>query len=141
MTESYGPSAVQRLFRNEYSRTPLSRSMIRQWRPDYQQRGTHTHRGGNGRPKISAQTKNRIRQLFDDDSRMSVRSVAAETSAPNATIWNFLRSDLGHFSYKLQMATSLTEDHKMRSNSFSQYCGREVRNDAGYLERIVFFDE
>ena len=103
--------------------------------------GTHAHRRGNWRPQISARTKNRIRQLFDDNSRMSLRAAAAETSVAHATIWNFLRKELGRFPSKLQMATSLTEDHKMRRESFAQYCRRELRNGAGFLERIVFSDE
>ena len=39
------------------------------------------------------------------------------------------------------MDASLTEDHKMRRESFAQYCPRELNNDAGCLERIVFSDE
>ena len=60
ITEGCGATAVQRLFRNEYSRMLPIRFTIRLWRADYQQRGTHTHRGGNGRQQISAQTRNRI---------------------------------------------------------------------------------
>ena len=39
------------------------------------------------------------------------------------------------------MATSLTEDRKMGRNIFAQYCLRELRNDPGYLERIILSDE
>ena len=39
------------------------------------------------------------------------------------------------------MATSLTEDHKMRRKSFAQYCRRKLRKDAEYLERIAFPEE
>ena len=138
MTEGYGATAVQRLFRDDYSRAPPDRSTIRLWRADYQQRGTHTHRGGNGRPQISAQTKNRIRKLFDDNPRTSLRATAAASSVEHAMIWNFLRKELGRFPYKLQMGTSLMEDHKMRRKSFAHYCRRELINDAGYLESIVF---
>ena len=36
------------------------------------------------------------------------------------------------------MATSLTEDHKMRTKGFARYCRRELGNDSGYLERMIF---
>ena len=89
MTEGYRVTAVQRLFWSEHSRMPPARSVIRLWRADYQQQGTHTHRLGNGRPKINAKTKNGIRQLFEDNARMSLPAAAAETSAAHARIWNF----------------------------------------------------
>ena len=123
---------------DEYSRTPPARSMIMPWRPYYQQRGTNTHRRGNGPPQMKVQTKNRIRQIFDDDSWMSLRAAASETSVAHFTIWNFLRKELGRFLYKLKMATLLTEDHKMRNKSYAQYCRSELWNDAGYLIKIVF---
>ena len=86
MTEGYEATAVQRLFRDEYSRTPPARSTIRIQRSDYQQIGIHTHRGGNGCPQISAQTKNGIRQLFHSNPRILLRAAAAETSVAHSTI-------------------------------------------------------
>ena len=48
----------------------------------------------------------------------------------------FLGKELGRFSYKLQMATSLTEDHGMRRKSFAQYFRMELINDAGNLKGL-----
>ena len=50
---------------------------------------------------------------------MLLRASAAETSVAYATIWNFFMKELGRLPYMLQMATSLTEDHKMRRESFA----------------------
>ena len=82
-----------------------------------------------------------MRRLFVDNPKISLCAEAAKTSVAHATIWNSLRKELRRFPYKLQMATSLTEDHKMRRKNFAQYCRRELINDAGYLEWIVFSDE
>ena len=76
---------------------PSVLSAIRLWQADYEQRGTHTNRGGNGRPKTSARTKNRIRQLFDDNPRISLRAAAAETTVAHATIWNFFTKRIRTF--------------------------------------------
>ena len=99
------------------------------------------HRGGNGRPQISNQKKNRIRQLFENDPRLSLRAGGAGTGVSHASVRNFLRKELRRFPYKLQMATSLTENHKVRRKRFDQDYRRELRNDAEYLERIVSSDE
>ena len=141
MTEGYGATAFQRLFRDEYCRRSPARSTIRLCRIDYQQRGTPTHKGGNRRPQISAQTRNEIRQIFIDDLRISLRTGAMGTSVARAIIWNFLRKELGRIPYYLQLATSLTKIIEWEGRSFSQYCRMELRNDGGYLERIVFPDE
>ena len=50
-------------------------------------------RRGNGRPQISARTKNGVRKLFEDNTRTSLRGVAAETGVAHAAIWNFLRKE------------------------------------------------
>ena len=141
MTEGYGETAVERIFRGDNSKMPTARSIIRLWWTDYQQRGTHMHKGGNEHPQRSPQTKNRIRQLFDGDPQMSLRAAAVETSVAHAAIWNFLRKELGRFPYRLQMAASLTEDRKIGRKSFIQYFRREHRNYARYLEKIAFSNE
>ena len=105
-----------------------------------QQWGTYKHRGRNVRPQISAQTKNRIRQLFKDNRGISLRAVA-ETSVAHTAIRKFLGKELRSFPYNLQMATSLTEDNKMRKKSSPQCCRRELRNDRRYLEGIFFSNE
>lgn len=140
-SEGYGATAVQRLFVNLYNRHPPARSTIRLWREDYEARGSHRHRGGNGRPRISIEVRNQIRILFNNDPRRSLREVAEETGVSHATVWNFLRKELKMFPYKLQMATALTEDHKIRRKQFAQYCRRELRNDSQYLNRVLFSDE
>ena len=72
---------------------------------------------------------------------MSPRSAAAVTSVAHATIWSFLRKEFGRFPCKLQITTLLAEDHKTRRKNFAQYYRKELRNDAGCLERIVLSDE
>ena len=83
------------------SKAPLASSNIRLWKADYEQQGTHADWGGNGAPRISMQTKNDMRQLFQDNPRVSLRAAAVETSIAHATIWNFLE---GISSFPLQSA-------------------------------------
>lgn len=139
--QGHGSTAVQTLFTQTYHRNPPARSTIRQWRDDYQTRGSHSHRGGNGRPQISQGRRARIRELFDNNPRLSLRTVASEVGVAHSTVWNILRNELNRFPYKLQRTTTLTEDHKIRRKQFAQTCRRELRDDAEYLKRIVFSDE
>ena len=86
ISEGYGATEVQRLFQNAYDRHPPARSTIRQWREDYQTRGSHAHRGENGRPRISNEVRNQIQEIFNNDPRISLRAVAAQTGVAHATV-------------------------------------------------------
>ncbi len=141
ISQGYGATDVQRLFQEAYRRNPPARSTIRQWREDYQERGSHNHRGGNGRPRISTAVRNQIRDLFIDDPTISLRVAAAQTRVCSSTVRNVVRKELKLYPYKLQMSTALTEHHKTSRFNFAQNCRTELRNDAGYLERIIFSDE
>ena len=83
------------------------------------------------------QTKNDMRQLFQDNPRVSLRAAAVETSIAHATIWNFSRKELVRFPYNLRNAKLSTEGHEMRREIFAQFCRCELRNDAWYLDRII----
>ena len=111
ISEGYGPTVVQRLFLNAFNRHPPARSPIRLYRQDYEARGSHKHRGGNGRRRISIEVQNQIRILFNDDPRRTLREVAEETGVAHATVWSFVRKELKVFPCKLQLATALTEDY------------------------------
>ncbi len=139
--QGYGATDVQSLFQEAYRRNPTARSTIRQWREDYQERGSHNHRRGNGRPRISTAVRNQIRDLFIDGPTISLRVAAAPTRVCSSTVRNFVRKELKLYPYKLQMSTALTEHHKTSRFNFAQNCHTELRNDAGYLGRIIFSDE
>ena len=70
---------------------------MRQWREDYQSRGSHAHRGGNGRPQITEANKNEIRALFNTNPRLSLCAAAQEVGVAHATVLNFLRKELKMF--------------------------------------------
>ena len=101
LLEGYGASAVQRFFEGRFYITSLARSTMRQWREDYQSRGTHAHRGGNRRPQITESKKNEIPALFNSSNRLSLGAAAQEIGVAHAIIWNFLPKELNMFPHKL----------------------------------------
>ena len=139
ISQGHGGTDVQRLFRNAYERRPRARSTIRQWLEEYQTRGSHSRRGGNGRPRINTAVRDEIRELFNNGPKVSLRAVASQTGVAHGTVWSILRKELNLYPYKLQMSTTLTEDHKASRLRFARNCRRELRNDATFLERIIFF--
>ena len=61
---------------------------------DHQLRRYHVHRGGNGRPLINKDKRLHMRQLFDVDVRLSLRTDAAEAGLHHTNVWHFLGLEL-----------------------------------------------
>lgn len=72
----HGDTAVQRMFRTKYEKMAPSRPSIVRWVREYRNRGSHAHRGGNGRPAITSNQKAAIRNMFEDNPQISLRFVA-----------------------------------------------------------------
>ena len=139
--EGYRETAIQRKFRTKYRKSPPSRGAIRQWRFDYHNRGTHAHRGGNGRPQISAEQKATIKQMFNSNPRLSLRYVESQIGVPKSTIWDYLCKELRLFPYKLQIGIQLTDDDKQMRIDFANFIRSKIQNNNGYVSRINFSDE
>ena len=140
-SEGYRPTAIQRLFRTKYECNAPSRKSILKWVEDYRSRGSHSHRGGNGRPGISEEKRSQIKEMFQTNPRRSLRDVAREVSLPHTTVWNVIRKQLNMFPYRLQIAQQLSHDDKTNRLNFAQFLQAELVEDSHYLERIVFSDE
>ena len=95
----------------------------------------------NGRSRISTAVRNQIRDLFIDDSTLSLRVAAAQTRVCSSTVRHIVREELKLYLYKLQMSTALTEHYKTSRFNFAQDCRTDLENDAWYIERIIFPDE
>lgn len=139
--EGYGWKAIQRKFRTKYQKRAPVYLTLRKWREEYETRGSHDHRGGNGRPNISEERKNDVRDLVKSNPRISLRQLTAQTGVPTTTVWRILRNELRLFPYKLQMGVELSDNDKQNRISFAQYCRAQLRENPGYLKRIVFSDE
>ena len=70
-----------------------------------------------GAPQISSTVRNEMHELFENNTRISLREVATEMGVAHATVCNSL-----HRPYKLQMSSALTENHVRSRLGFSPYC-------------------
>ncbi len=67
--------------------------------------------------------------------------MAAQICVAQAIVWYISRKELNLYLYKLEMSTTLTEDHKASRLHFALHCWRKLRNDARFLERRIFSDD
>ena len=139
--QGYGPTAVRRRFRTKYAKDPPSRASIEFWTDQYRDGGDHSHSGGNGRPQITNEQKEAIKELLKDNPRISLRAAEQECGVSKATIQRFFRRELHVFPYKLQLGTQLNNQDRQMRIQFAQYCLSKLENDQDYLKKVIFSDE
>ena len=139
--EGYGDTAVQRRFRTKYKKSAPSRDSIRRWVTQYRSGGDHSHGGGNGRPQITDEQKAAIRQVLENNARVSLRDAERQTGVSKSTIQRYFRNELHVFPYKLQVGPQLSDQDKQARVHFAQSCLSKMTEDAGYLKRIIYSDE
>ena len=140
-SNGHGPTAIRRLHRTKYGGAPPSRTSISQWVTDYEECGTHAHRGGNGRPSFSDAKKAQIKQLFHDNPKRSLRDVASEVHVHHTTVWAIVRKELNMFPYRLQIAPQLSDADKTNRLAFAHLIKQKLQENPDFLQRILYSDE
>ena len=140
-SNGHGPTAIRRFYQTKYGGASPSSTEISQWGTDYEERGTHAHRGGNGRPSISDAKKTQIKQLFHDNPKRSLRDVASEVHVHHTTVWALVRKELKMFPYRLQIAPQLSDADKTNRLAFAHLIKQKLQENPDFLKRIVYSDE
>ena len=98
-------------------------------------------KGHSGRPSISEEVIDAVRQTFPRSPKKSTRRCSRELQVPQSTVSKILRKHLKFFLYKLQLVQKLhPEDNEKR---FEFCCNLLVlmENDPDLLSKIIFSDE
>ena len=79
--------AVQRAFRRQFGRLGPSETSIRRWYEQFPYRGCICHQGKGraGRPSVTEETVDRVRETFTRSPRKSVRRASRELKIPEPT--------------------------------------------------------
>lgn len=101
--ERHVPTAIQEMFRTRSRKSAPARKTIRRWRCEYFDLRIHADSGCDSSPQITAEQKEKIKNLFNQNPGMSLRYAAAKTVGSRGTICNFPGKELKMFSYPLQL--------------------------------------
>ena len=134
-------TTTQRWVRRVMRKKPPSRNDILRWDQSFLERGSLAHRGGNGRPRTSQETVDKIQELFRKNPKLSLRAASASLNVPTTTLHRILHESLFLFPYKLQNLQHLHESDKTKRLEFVQHCQRRPEGYSEYLSKIVFSDE
>lgn len=119
-------------------KSPPYRTDILRWEQKFMESGNVDHRGGNGRPSTSEGTIEQVRQLFQDNSSLSIRAASAQLGIPRSTVHRILHECLFLFPYKLQNLQDISEADKEKRLKFAQHCSSHSDGYSQHLSRIDF---
>jgi DNA-binding transcriptional regulator YhcF (GntR family) len=122
-------TAERRAFIKEYRKEPLGHQSILRWYRQFQDTGFLCKQKSTGRPSVSDQTVERVRQSFVHSPQKSTITASRALGIPQQTVWKILRR-LQFKPYRLQLLQQLKpEDYGRRLEFFkskSRYDRRSV---------------
>lgn len=135
--------AVQRAFRRQFGRRGPPETSIRRWYEQFRYRGCICHQGKGraGRPSVTEETVDRVRETFTRSPRKSVRRASRELKIPEPTVRKILRKRLQLYPYKLQLVQKLQPDDPSKRLAFCEDLLSRMETDQGLSERVIFSDE
>ena len=134
-------TAVRWWYIEKYGIPAPSANSLRSWLQSFRVRGTMADRPRSGRSSTSTNDVRRVEALFVSNPRVSIRDVERELNIPRSTVQRILRATLSIFPYGISLLQQLLPNDYQRRIEFAQHCRREMKNDAGYMNRIVFSNE
>ena len=134
-------TAVRMWYIEKYGIPASSANSLRSWLQLFRERGKMADRTRSGCPYTSTNEVRRIETLFISDPRVPIRNAGRELNIPESTIQRILRAILSMFPYRISLLQQVLPNDYQKRLEFAQHYRREMRNDAGYMNRIVFSDE
>ena len=132
---------TQRNFTIKYAKQAPARQSIRNWHKQFMETGTLLHKPRSGRPTISEEGIERIRQSFSRSPTKSIRTASVQLQVPRSTIHKVLHKNLKLHAYKIQLLQELKPDDKAKRKEFAVNILGKMEEDDHFLNRICFSDE
>jgi len=101
----------------------------------------HQGKGRVGRPSVTEETVDRVRETFTRSPMKSVRRASRELKIPEHTVRKILRKRLQLYPYKLQLVQKLQTDDPSRWLAFCEDLRSRMETKQGLSERVIFSDE
>ena len=130
---------VQRAFRSKFHCNPPSDNNIRRWYHQFEDTGCLCKGKSTGRPRVTEERVERVRESFMRSPKKSVRKASRELAIPVTSVWRVLRRRLQLRPYRLQLLQALKPtDYGLRANFANEML---LHDDEDFLDRVVFSDE
>jgi len=137
MSVSYNcPAAIPHQIR----KTTPSDNSIRMWYTQFQVTGCVCKRKSSGRPSVTEEQMEQVRQAFLRSPRKSTVRGNRELGIPQPTVWSILPKRVKLKPYRLMLLQKLQIDDHHRRTTFCIELQALMEED-GFFERLVVSDE
>lgn len=136
----FSTTTVQRAFRIQYGKQSPTRKSILRWYKQFKETGCLCKKKSSGRPSLSNDAVEKVRESFVRSPRKSTRVAGRELGMPHQTVWKVLRTKLQFKPYRLQLLQQITENDKVRRLDFCERMLMELQNP-NFGKKLVFSDE
>jgi len=133
-------TTVQRQFRTKFGKQPPSDNSIRNWYAQFQETRFVCKRKSTGRPSVTEQQVEQVRQAFVRSPRKSNVRGSRELGIPQPTVWRILRKRLKLKPYRLTLLQKLQQNDHRRMTTFCTELQALMEED-DFFERLIFSDE
>ena len=134
---------VQRAFKLKFNMDPPTNKSILKWHRNFIERWCicDQRKGHLGRPSVSEQVVDRVREFFLGSRRKSTCRSSRELKVPQNTVTKILRKPLRLHPYKLHLSQTLHPEDKETRHAFCGNLQALMENDYDLLAKIIFSDE
>jgi len=134
---------VQRTFKLKFNVDPPTKKSILKWHRNFIERGcmSDQRKGHSGRPSVSEQVVDCVRESFLCSPRKSTRRASRELKVPQSTVNKILCKRLRLNLYKLQLVQKLHPEDKETRRAFCGNLQALMENDDDLLAKIIFSDK
>ncbi|CAM1313246.1 Uncharacterised protein r2_g2368 [Pycnogonum litorale] len=131
---------AQREFVRKFHKQAPTGKQIWTWHKKFQEEGCLCRKKGSGRPAVSEEMVNQVRETFSRSPKMSVRRASLETRIPKSTVWRVLRKRLRLTPYKLQLLQALKPGEMQMRKTFCEDMQEKLEDD-DFENRFIFSDK
>jgi hypothetical protein len=114
---------------------------IRRWFEQFKETGSVCRRKSSGRPAVTEENVERIRQSIIRSPRKSIPRRSFQLGIPKSTVHKVLHKKLKLHAQKIQLLHEIKAGDKLKRKEFAERMLETTDNDPNFMHNIMFTDE
>ena len=135
------PVSAQRAWRREYGLTPPSDTTFRQTYKRFLETGSIHDLKRDGRPRVSDETVEAVREHFEENPNSSLREASREMDIPYEALRKTLKYSVGMRTFHYTLVQELLPDDNLSRKEYCELMKQRLSDDEQFICHLCFSDE
>jgi transposase len=127
---------VQSEFHKRFKKDAPYKDNVTRWYRRFAETGCLCKGSSPGRPRVSDDNIERVREAYQRSRRKSVARASRELGMPKMTVWKVLRKQLCFKPNKMRLVQAFTPADRLKRCEFCEEMQLKMRED-GFVERLI----